>query len=107
MSELRSVVQMSNKVDLEPAPDGYPIKLVRDLTAITINFSGQPGDLFYAPLHVGDDHGRWLRRKLIEEVAEYVEGRTLSELCDVLAVVKALGGRCHKRTMSELVRESD
>lgn len=33
--------------ELEPAPEGYPIKLVRDRTAQIVNPSGKPGDLWY------------------------------------------------------------
>ena len=76
-------------MSLQPAPDGYPIKLVRDRTAEIINASGEPGDLFYGPCPAGS-HLRWLRQKLIEECAEYVIDGTLAELADVLAVVEGL-----------------
>lgn len=75
--------------DLKPAPDGYPIKLVRDHTAALINSSGEPGDLFYAPLPA-DERAGWLRKKLLEEAVEYLESRSTKELGDVLAVVEAL-----------------
>lgn len=75
--------------DLVPAPDGYPIKLVRDLTPAIINSTGDPGDLFYAELPA-DEREEWLHKKLVEEVAEYVVKPSAKELGDVLAVVAAL-----------------
>jgi predicted house-cleaning noncanonical NTP pyrophosphatase (MazG superfamily) len=76
---------------LIPAPDGYPIKIVRDRTPEVVNASGEPGTLFYGEFPGSKaEHHAWLRRKLIEEAAEYCEGRTLSELCDVLAVIEGL-----------------
>lgn len=73
-----------------PAPDGYPIKLVRDHTADIVNPSGEPGQLFYRPLPEGTDIGPWLRNKLDEEVREYQQDRGLEELTQVLSVVEAL-----------------
>lgn len=76
---------------LSPAPKGYPIKLVRDRTPEIINFSGEPGDLFYAPFD-GKDSERyaWLRKKLLEEVGEFLIDGGLSELADVVVVIEAI-----------------
>lgn len=79
----------SDSPSLVPAPDGHPIKLVRDNTAAIINTSGEPGALFYAPSPPDPDN-RWLRKKLLEEVAEYVVDGGLPELRDVFVVVLAL-----------------
>jgi predicted house-cleaning noncanonical NTP pyrophosphatase (MazG superfamily) len=73
-----------------PAPNGYPIKLVRDRTPATINATGDPGELFYAPLADAADRGRWLRKKLVEEVGEYLIDGGPAELRDVLAVLAEL-----------------
>lgn len=75
---------------LRPRPDGYPIKLVRDKTAAIINSSGRPGDLWYAELADDESRMKWLRKKLVEEVAEYVVDGGDEELADVYAVVAAL-----------------
>lgn len=86
--------------ELVPAPDGYPIKLVRDRTPEIINGTGQAGALFYTHIPAGE-RGPWLRRKLIEEAAEYMETASLDELADVLAVVEGLAAT-HGLTLSEL-----
>lgn len=75
---------------LRPRPNGYPIKLVRDRTAAIINATGEPGDLWYAELLDADERMAWLRKKLVEEVAEYVVDGGDDELADVYAVVLAL-----------------
>jgi predicted house-cleaning noncanonical NTP pyrophosphatase (MazG superfamily) len=85
---------------LIPAPKGYPIKLVRDRTAAIINHTGRPGALFYAPIPA-PQRARWLRRKLIEEAAEYLESAELDELVDVLAVVAGLA-TTHGLELSQL-----
>lgn len=74
---------------LKPAPEGYPIKLVRDHTARIVNPSGEPGDLWYeeAP---PEELSRALRLKLAEEVAEFLVDGGLDELADVLAVVEGI-----------------
>jgi len=77
---------------LTPAPEGYPIKIVRDNTPEIINQSGESGDLFYGKrneLSVGD-RAPWLQRKLVEEVAEYIVAPGVQELRDVLAVIEGL-----------------
>jgi predicted house-cleaning noncanonical NTP pyrophosphatase (MazG superfamily) len=74
---------------LQPAPDGYPIKLVRDRTPAIINASGEPGDLFYGPVPAGERH-RWLRLKLAEEVGEYLVDGGPREIRDVFVVVLEL-----------------
>lgn len=88
---------------LTPAPDGYPIKLVRDRTAEVINSSKVPGDLFYARLDEDADLGEWLRKKLGEEVLEYVVAPGVDELADVLAVVEALAAT-HGHSLDALVQ---
>lgn len=88
---------------LTPAPAGYPIKLVRDRTAEIINASGEPGDLFYGPLANGEDSGVWLRRKLAEEISEYIIDPGLDELADALAVIEALAVE-HGADFSTLVK---
>lgn len=55
--------------ELTPAPNGYPIKLVRDRTTHLI---GDEGRLFYDHIPP-DERGPWLRKKLVEEVATDVE----------------------------------
>lgn len=97
--------------DLAPAPDGYAIKLVRDKTPRIINETGKPGELFYALIPDDEERLEWLKKKLAEEVTEYLlkgsstEG--FDELADVLAVVLSLaqwhGGSWHTilRTASE------
>lgn len=87
---------------LRPAPNGHPIKLVRDKTAEVVNPSGEPGSLYYGP---GDpkERLRWLRLKLAEEVGEYLVDGGVDELADVLAVVQALSAE-HDLPLSELLR---
>lgn len=86
---------------LTPAPDGYPIKLVRDNTAEMINFTRRPGDLWYGPCPEKDIDS-WLRKKLVEEVAEYLVDPGEYELVDVLAVVDALAKR-HGGSLERLI----
>lgn len=74
---------------LRPAPRGYPIKIVRDLTAEIINASGEPGDLWYGETPA-DDRMRFLRLKLAEELGEYLIDQGANELADVYAIVLAL-----------------
>lgn len=76
--------------ELTPAPRGYPIKIVRDLTPEILNSSGEPGDLWYGPT-LPEDRLEFLQKKLGEEVAEYLIASRPSELADVYAVVLALG----------------
>jgi predicted house-cleaning noncanonical NTP pyrophosphatase (MazG superfamily) len=85
--------------ELTPAPEGYPIKLVRDRTAKVINGSGKPGELFYGTLP--EDVGPWLRRKLMEGATEYLIDPGVDELADVLAVVEGLAAR-HGLTLDSL-----
>lgn len=81
-------------MSLEPAPHGYPIKLVRDNTAKIINATEEPGELFYGSIALAD--GRTLdaelKKKLVEEVGEFLtaDGDGLEELVDVLAAVHGL-----------------
>ena len=86
--------------DLQPAPAGYPIKLVRDKTPDVLNGSGEPGELFYGP--ATGDRMRWLRLKLAEELGEYLVDGGYAELLDVLAVIEALAIE-HGRSFSYAV----
>ena len=66
---------------------GYTIKLVRD----RITDCGEVGErLTYEPVADLDEHRDLLRRKLGEEVTEYLLDPSDDELADVLAVVQAL-----------------
>jgi predicted house-cleaning noncanonical NTP pyrophosphatase (MazG superfamily) len=84
--------------ELTPAPEGYPIKLVRDKTTDII---GEHGDLFYDHVSAAE-HAPWLRRKLLEEVGEYLADPGTDELADVVAVVEALARVGHSMSMAEL-----
>lgn len=85
--------------ELTPAPDGYPIKLVRDNTPSILNRSGDPGDLWYGPCPA-DQIDRRLRAKLAEEVAEFLIDGGADELADVLSVVYAISERHNWRVES-------
>lgn len=87
---------------LTPAPAGYPIKLVRDLTPSILNSTGDPGDLWYGPIPEGTDPMRWLRLKLVEEAGEYLVDGTIDELADLVAVVDALA-RLHGSSLDEVL----
>lgn len=76
--------------DLTPAPDGYPIKLVRDDTPRMINSTGEPGELFYGACQSEEQESHFLRMKLSEEVAEFLLGGGRRELGDVIAVVRGI-----------------
>lgn len=83
---------------LRPAgPKGYPIKLVRDNTTTII---GDRGDLFYDNISF-EEALPWLRKKLVEEVAEYLVAPAEDELADVLAVVQALAS-AHGKNLTTL-----
>lgn len=86
---------------LTPAPEGYPIKLVRDQTPEILNGTGEPGDLWYGECPPGQ-RLRWLRLKLAEEVGEYLVDRGADELADVVAVVAALAEQ-HHLTLEQLL----
>lgn len=88
--------------ELTPAPKGYAIKLVRDDTPRIINGSGQPGGLFYREVASYEERSKWLRRKLIEEAAEYLESGEIEELADALAVIEGLAWASHGMTLREL-----
>lgn len=88
--------------ELTPAPQGYPIKLVRDRTPMIVNATGKPGELWYgsAPR---EDVVRGLRLKLAEEVGEYLVDGGEQELADIMAVVEALAGHAHGLPLSGLL----
>lgn len=75
--------------DLSPAPNGYPIKLVRDGTPDAINSSREPGELWYERIEP-EDRLRWLQLKLAEELGEYLVDGGVDELADIVAVIAAL-----------------
>lgn len=85
---------------MEPHPNGYPIKLVRDNTPAIINATGEPGDLYYVA--GAEDMDRLLRLKLAEEVTEFIIDGGWNELRDVLAVVEALAERADHGGLSAL-----
>lgn len=64
----------------------YLVKLVRDGIEEVV---GDHGVVTYGPPLPGE-HVALLRRKLIEEAAEYLANPSLDELVDVLAVVESL-----------------
>jgi predicted house-cleaning noncanonical NTP pyrophosphatase (MazG superfamily) len=88
--------------ELRPAPNGHPIKLVRDRTPTIVNPSREPGKLFYADFD--GDVLPWLKKKLGEEVAEYLVDGGASELLDVLAVLDGLALQ-HGTTLSAMIDE--
>lgn len=86
---------------LTPAPAGYPIKLVRDRTAAILNFSGEPGSLWYGPAPKGAVE-RLLRLKIGEESSEVMVDGGWGELRDLLAVVEGLAYEWG-RSLEELI----
>jgi predicted house-cleaning noncanonical NTP pyrophosphatase (MazG superfamily) len=77
---------------LTPAPDGYPIKLVRDHSPQILNPGGFAGKLWYRPAKE-EEISRFLRLKLAEEVGEFLVDGGADELADVLAVVWSISDR--------------
>lgn len=90
-------------MSLTPAPDGYPIKLVRDRMPEIINGTGEHGDLFYRSIPP-EERPSWLRKKLGEEVLEYLVDGGRGELAQVLAVVVELA-HVHGTTIGGLIRD--
>lgn len=86
---------------MEPHADGYPIKLVRDNTPAIINSTGDPGDLFYRTIPV-EERLPWLKKKLGEEVLEYLVDGGVEELQNVLAVCASLC-RLEGKTMVQML----
>lgn len=66
---------------------GYPIKLVRDEIGERL---GGEGTITYEPTHDRDEHIALLRRKLVEEAAEFLASPSVGELADVYEVVRCL-----------------
>ena len=62
-------------------------KLVRDRIPEIIAANGKPAQIRVLS---EEEYVSALEKKLIEEVGEYLEGKELSELADVLEVVQAL-----------------
>jgi predicted house-cleaning noncanonical NTP pyrophosphatase (MazG superfamily) len=63
----------------------YPVKLVRDRIPEELG----EGVTSYQPL-LREDHIRELRKKLVEEVAEYLVDPSIGELADIYEVIKTL-----------------
>lgn len=82
--------------------DGYPIKLVRDNIEHALRARADEEDvaptLTYeriedradAPEQGRVEHVKWLRKKLVEEAAEYLLDPGVGELADILAAIRAL-----------------
>jgi len=66
---------------------GYPIKLVRDDIGARL---GGDGTITYEPISDREEHVRLMRKKLVEEAAEYLTNPSVGELADVYAVLRAL-----------------
>lgn len=80
----------------------YAVKLVRDgyrnvATSLGIRFDALPPR----------DRGKALRKKLAEEVAEYLEDRSLSELADIYEVMRSLARVEHASSMDAVRRLAD
>lgn len=71
---------------------GYPVKLVRDRIGERL---GGDGTVTYEPVGDRETHVKFLRRKLVEEVFEYIDEPSVSELADVLEAVMALARKAH------------
>lgn len=80
---------------------GYPIKLVRDHVGEAL---GGEGTISYEPIVDQDEHVALLRRKLVEEAAEYLANPSVEELADVLEVVWSLH-RVDLRVPFEVVKQ--
>jgi predicted house-cleaning noncanonical NTP pyrophosphatase (MazG superfamily) len=73
---------------LTPAPNGYPLKIIRDKTTDIIGDSGQ---LLYGYVSTDPETLRpWLLKKLAEELLEYTLEPGEGELADIFAVVQGL-----------------
>jgi predicted house-cleaning noncanonical NTP pyrophosphatase (MazG superfamily) len=73
---------------LTPAPDGYPLKIIRDNTTDII---GDKGELLYGYISTDPETLRpWLLKKLAEEVMEYVLQPGVDALADIYAVLAGL-----------------
>lgn len=87
---------------LTPAPDGYPLKIIRDKTTDII---GDKGQLLYGYISTDPETLRpWLLRKLGEEVTEYMIEPGANELKDVLGVVAALA-KLHGLSIEQLLNQ--
>lgn len=76
-------------------------KLVRDLIPDIINRSGRIASYYQAN---DNEFRELLRKKLIEEVNEFLESESIEELADILEVVDAICIAFHfnKQDLSEL-----
>ncbi len=71
-------------------PDGYLVKLVRDkIPELLAQTSEKHGEIYYRQMSQ-IEHVKQLRKKLFEEVAEYLVDPSIDELADILVVVNAL-----------------
>jgi predicted house-cleaning noncanonical NTP pyrophosphatase (MazG superfamily) len=64
---------------------GYLIKLVRD--KVEKDFIHDTHEVSFGPVEVGHEHAELLRKKLMEEVAEYLIDPCVGELADIAQVV--------------------
>lgn len=80
-------------------PRRYPVKLVRDGVAKYLD-----GSLTYEPTENREEYIRLLRAKLVEEAVEYIQDPSLSELGDVLEVVRALAENDLGSSLTDVLR---
>jgi len=78
------------------------IKLVRDVIPTRV----KSGEWYYITVPESK-RGKFLRKKLIEEVSEYLEDRTLEELADIFEVCVALAVHEHSVGASDLLAIAD
>lgn len=80
---------------------GRLVKLVRDRVALF----APDGRVEYRPLDSPTDHRIELRKKLLEEAAEYLLSPSLGELADLQAVIDALCTYDLGRSLADLKAE--
>jgi predicted house-cleaning noncanonical NTP pyrophosphatase (MazG superfamily) len=74
---------------VRPHPEGYPVKLVRDRAGALLAPTGDPPPtLTYRPLPWAERRA-WLRKKLGEEVLEYLAEPSVEELAHVYLALEA------------------
>lgn len=70
--------------------DGYLIKLVRDRIDLALGDHPAARAIVYRPIEDPDQLREEMRKKLIEEAAEYAIKPSASEMADVLEIAHAL-----------------
>lgn len=75
------------------------IKLIRHRIPL-IHLNGRMS--YHLPTFGSPEHQRFLRKKLMEEVEEYLEDRTVAELVDIIEAACALAHVCHGTDVAEL-----